>query len=374
MNLTDLICTTFCTTRSTFVYDHVFIYSLSYLSGGYTAFEYQALVKPFCVTQSAKDFRLTLLKYKSVHFGLKLLVLRLANLPSPDFSDFKSISREVDVDPVDARQAYRILAEQPSFRNRLRKESRRICRVMPLTEEYVVSLFNRLYPAVLSYVKAISFRTLRFVARSSNLDMTDLHSELMVKVVQAYYRLVPSDKSEPYLVNYLRRVAHNHAMNMIQSHTTQKRGRLLKVGTDAGNNPIFSLTVVSENQLNVSAMAGEEVGYADIGETDDQMEKFELSFSITQLLDKYRQRTRKYRFLMILMGQDDGGFTEWLQGRRLCKESDTNSDLQMEVSSDQYLQWVCEFMHIGQRSANVFLLRVKKELGFDYVGSTRKAA
>ena len=374
MNLTDLITSTFETPQGSSTYDHIFVYSLSYLTGGYTAFEYQRLVKPFCVSMSAKDFRLTLLQHKQIHFGLKLLMLNLSLVARPDFTDFKRATQGIDVDPVDARQAYRVWLDQRPFRARLAKTARRINRVMPITEQYAVELFTRTYPLVLSYVRAITFKKLRFVARSCNLEMTDIHSELMVKVVQAFYKLCPTDMTEAHIVNYLRRAAHNHAMNIIQAATTQKRGRLIKVGHDQGDNPIFSLTVVSENQLNVAKGSGEEsTSYDSVGDPDNQMEKFELSFSVTQLLDKYKSRTRKYRFLLILMGQEDAEFTEWLRARKLCSTSSTNFELQLEVSADQYLEWVCKFLHVGQSSANVFLLQVRKELGFDYAGTLKVA-
>jgi len=374
MNLTNLICETFETTKGTDTYNHVFVYSLSYLTGGYTAFELQALVKPFCVGTSAKEFRLKLLEHRPIYFGLKLFLLNLSVINRPDFTDFKAIVRKVGVDQVDARQAYRVWGDQSKFRARLKRVARKVSRFMPLTEGYATELFARVYPHVLSYVKSITYRKLRFIARSSNFCLADLHSELMLKVVQAFYKLVPADRTEAFVINYLRRVAHNHAMNLIQFSTTQKRGRLLKVGTDGDNNPIFSLTVMSENQLNVTSNPDKEIKYEDLGESDDQIEKFELTFSIVQLLDKYRARAKKFRFLLILMGQEDSDFTEWLQRRGLLgKAGSTNADLQMELSPDEYLHWVCKFMHVRQDSANVFLLKVRKELGFDY-GTTLKAA
>lgn len=373
MNLSTLICATFDTSSRTDLYKTVFSYAISYLSGGYSAFEFQALIKPMCTTTSAKVFRLSLLKHKNIHFGIKLVLLELSLISKPSRQDFRAILKRVDVDSYDASQAYAIWQTQPSFRRRLAKDARRMNRVRDLSEEETVKVFNRVYPAILSYIKFISYKKLRFVAKSSNCELTDLHSELTLKVAQAFYRLLPSDKTESYITNYLKRVAHNHAMNMIQSNTTKRSGRLVNLGVDSNDNNIFSLIVVSENQLNVASVGDEQVSYEHLGE-DTQMEKFELSFSLVQLLDKYKSKQRKYRFLQILTGVHDEAFTEWLVQNKRCKPTETNVDTQMTTSADTYLNWLCAYMHIGQSSANVFLLKVKKELGFDYSQQHRKCA
>jgi len=342
------------------------------LSGGYSAFEFQALIKPFCISDSAKVFRLTLLKHKRIHFGLKLVLLRLSLLRVPTKYELRTITSEVDVDKIDAAQAYEVWNSQPAFRRRLYKEARRMNRVRPLSEEVAVEVFNRVYPQILSYIKFISYSKLRFVAKSSNCELGDLHSELTLKVAQAFYKLLPSDKTESYITNYLKRVVHNHAMNIIQSNTTKRSGRLVNLGVDCNDTPIFSLVVASENQLNVSSVGDEQVSYEHLG-SDNQMEKFELSFSVVQLLDKYKSRERKYRFLMILTGMRDEPFTEWLILTKKCRPTSTNVEVQMDTSSDQFLEWLCSYMHIGQSKANVFLLKVKKELGFDH-SNNRKCA
>jgi len=122
----------------------------------------------------------------------------------------------------------------------------------------------------------------------------------------------------------------------------------------------------------VSSVGDEQVSYEHLG-SDNQMEKFELSFSVVQLLDKYKSRERKYRFLMILTGMRDEPFTEWLILTKKCRPTSTNVEVQMDTSSDQFLEWLCSYMHIGQSKANVFLLKVKKELGFDH-SNNRKCA
>ncbi len=365
MNLSTLICNAFDTSSRTDIYKSVFSYAISYLSGGYSAFEFQSLVKPMCIKISAKVFRLSLLKHKNIHFGIKLVLLELSLMHKPSKQDFRAIIKRIDVDAHDAVQAYAIWQTQPAFRRRLAKDARRMNRVRDISEDETIQVFNRVYPSILSYVKFISYKKLRFLAKSSNCELTDLHSELTLKVAQAFYRLLPSDQSESYITNYLKRVAHNHAMNMIQSNTTKRSGRLVNLGVDSNQNNIYSLVVVSENQLNVASVGDEQVSYEHLGE-DNQMEKFELSFSLVQLLDKYKSKQRKYRFLQILTGVHDEQFTEWLVHNKKCKPSDTNVDLQMTTPSDLYLSWLCSYMHIGQDSANVFLLKVKKELGFDY--------
>ncbi len=366
MNLTKLVCSCFNTEVGSDEYHHVFIYSVSYLSGGYTAFEFQKMVKPFCVDMSAKAFRLKLFSIKRIHFGLKLMLLKLSRKPDSTFGDYKRIVETTDVDPEDAKQAYRIWREQEQFRKRLARQARRIARVTSITERSVRDQFERIHDDVERYVKFLTYKKLRFISSSNNMDWRDITGEIMLKVVHALYRICPTDKSDAYVTNYLKRVAHNHAMNMIKAYTTHKRGRLVQVGTTAKGLPIFSLSVVSENQITAVNESGEPIAYDELGERHNPMDEFELSFSVTQVLNRYRATARKYKFLRLLMGHDDKEFTEWLHQNGLAKRDDTNSDVQLRVDSEAYLSMVCRYLCVKREKAKVFLLKVKNELGLSH--------
>jgi len=242
-----------------------------------------------------------------------------------------------------------------------------------LHEKEIDEGFHLVYEQVIKYVKAITYRKLRFIAKSTNVELSDIHSELLFKVVQSYYKMYPTDKPFNHVVNYLCRVVHNHAMNFISSSTSLKRGRLVNLGLGTKED-IFALTVVSENQLNTNVCDGEEIGYDQMAGTNPILQ-FELEFSVSQLLDKYKSKTKKYRMLTLLMGTPDNQFVEWLRARKHLKAQESNTDLQIR-EPDRYRELVISFLGVSRKGANVFLLGIGNKLGYN-VGESyglRKAA
>lgn len=367
LDLTTYISNEFHTLPGSVTFEHIFAYSLSYITGGYSAFEYQSLIKPFCKEaehlagkcKSAKNVRLGLLTDKSIYFRLKLFAIRRA----AESSSLTRLCYETKVSKSDAMYASRVLRQNPPFQKRLAKLYWDVTKEHNfINEAELDSNFRKVYDQVIKYVKAITWRKLRFIAKSSNLELEDIHSELLLKVVQSYYQIVPTTKSFQHIVNYMCRAVHNHAMNFISSNTSLKRGRLVNVGQDQFNNDVFSLTVTSENQLNVTSVEGESIGYDQLA-GHSPMTRFELEFSVSQLLSKYKLRSRKYRLLLLLMGTIDQEFTQWLRARKLLRASEQNDDLQA-LKPDEYRRLVIKFLRVDTGKAEVFLLNVGKQLGY----------
>lgn len=347
-------------------FDKIYKRTLSYILGHDAAFAHQAFLKQYCgrhLTHSAKNLRLRVLHSNHL-FAVKMFTLKLSMLRSPIESDVRDIATEFGVKMSDARRVSAILLDDPKFK----LAARAIVRELPLQDKalsmkYIKDLFDSIFKGVHVYIKSLVYRKLRFVAKSQNLSLEDLQGDVLLKVCQAYYKSVPSTMSPDHIANYLRRAAHNHIMNMISSATTQKRGRLINAGTDRNNERMFSMVVLSENQLNINSQDGEEVHYDELGSDTNEADKLDLKISVTQLLEQSKADRKKFKMLLVLMGTHSKAFTSFLRKRNLCSIHETNVDVQLRIPAETYLQLVGRHLKLNSMNLNAIVKDVKVSLG-----------
>lgn len=330
--------------------------SILYLTGCSTAFEYQEYIKPLCDSCSAKVFRLSIQDQRYTNLDLKLFALRLARLPrNATPKDVMTIASSLSILHNDARMIAILYEENAWFKRSIRQAGRQVGRNNPLLDHKgIESLFNRVYPSVLKYIKFIAFKKLRFIVKSDNVGFEDLHSELSTKMLQAFYSMIPVQATDQHIINYLKRVVHNHCINMIKSRTSQKRGRLVNVGTDKNNEAQFSLLCVSQNQISAGVDEdGNEVDVLNVA--NDSHSKFELQFSISEVLDSVKSNKKKYRFLSLLLGTEDKEFTEWLRSQSLCRVNEDNTDVQVRTTVQLFNTYVADFLNVSYRQVETFL-------------------
>lgn len=351
----------------------IYSQSISYLTKGISAFQFQYIIKPYCrgTGYSAKAFRLKLHESRYLCLNLKLFLLRMARLKSVTLDVVKELATELSIKVIDAKRMLQVWKQHPIFRRRMKAEARAIPRdqTYMLTEKGLNLFFSEIYGDVYKYIKFLAYKKLRFIAKSSNVELTDLHNDLLSKVVQAFYALVPIEKTQAHVINYLKRVAHNHAMNIIKTETSLKRGRLVNVGLDKDNARVFSLLMVSENQMALPE-DGSDSSYDEIhGGTSNNLDKFELEFSVSEILNKLQVRSKKYRFLQILMGHEDAEFTAWLQVRKVAGKNEDNVDVQMKLSTADFNKLLSEFLNVAEAKVNSFISRLRRDLALPSVPS-----
>lgn len=371
-SLAGIICTSFHVELDSEDFYVLFGQSLSYITKGITAFEFQHFIKPYCTKGelSAKLFRLKLHKTKYLSLDVKMFLLRLSQVKTVDLKLIKALQSEFSLFVTDAKRIYEVWKTQSKFRARLK----RVAKSLPKSEAHLLThsgltaLFERLYPKIMRYIKYITYKKLDFLVRSTNQTPADFHGELLEKVVQAFYGQIPIMKDEAYLVNYLNRAAHNHMVNIIKSETTLKRGRLVRAGVDRNGLPRYELLCTAENQRTTISSDFEQTGdYSDV-DTGNDMNYFELQFSISEIMGKLEQRSKKHRMMMILMGQDDKEFTDWLRTSKLASRVEDNADVQARVSVTEFNKFVSAFLHVSETKTNVFLLKLRKQLALPESG------
>lgn len=331
---------------------HAYAESVLYLCGVTTAFEYQKYVKPYCTSDSAKVFRLRLQNHGYTNLNIKLFTLRLVK-GRESFLDLKD---EFSIHRNDSICIKSLLENTPWFRSMLKKLASSInVDHDHLNVSGVNKTFNSVYPPVYKYIKHLVYKKLRFVSKSTNTSLEDFHSSVIGKVVQSYHSMIPVHNTDEYIVNYLKQVAHNYIINLIKMHTTQKRGRLVSVGSG------YSLLCVSQNQFTpILNEDGEEI--SGIDGVDESNERLELTFSVSEVLDKFKASTKKYRFITILLGSEDNEFSHWLRNKKLCKPSEDNVDLQMNIPALQFNKYVADFLDVAYDKVERFLNQLKQDL------------
>lgn len=323
---------------------YVFAESVLYLLGQTKAFAFQNIVRAYCIDVSAKVFRLSLCEHRYSNLNIKLYTIHLAKT-NVSKSKLHAVASKFGITNRDAHLIWMLLRKNSWFLEQVHEAANLIAPDNAVqTLQQADALFTTLFPKILPYIKFITYSKLRFLAKSTNCELSDFHSELSAKIVQSYYSMVPTEKSKEHLINYLKQAAHNHAINMIKANTTQKRGRLISTGFDSKNERQFSLLCVSSNQMPVQDDENSELD----GE-DTTLSGFELRFSVVEVLDKAKANKRKYKFLSLLLGEEDREFTNWLRSRGVCSVSDDNVDVQERVGAAEYTSYVSTYLCVSRK-------------------------
>ncbi len=364
-SLAGIICNVFGIELDSEEFYVLFGQSVSYITKGITAFKFQHFLKPYCkkIKTSAKVFRLMLHKTKYLSLDMKMFMLRMARVKSVTLDVVKALTKEFDLWIIDAKRIVEVWKTQNVFRARLKKVAKAIPKdgAHLLTHAGLKVVFNRLYPKVYKYIKYITHKKLSFLIRSTNQTPADFHNELLEKVVQAFYSQVPIMKEDAHMINSLNLTAHNHMVNIIKAETSLKRGRLVAAGVDRNGMPRYELLCAAENQRAVKADTSENLDYTDV-DTGNDMQKFELQFSVSEILSKLETRSKKHRLMLLLMGTEDVEFSNWLRAKKVATKAEDNVDVQVRVSVAEFNRLVSAFLHVSETNTNVFLLKLRKQL------------
>jgi hypothetical protein len=341
-----------------------------YIVGTKGAFEFQsdlqAIVDFTELPISAKDFRLKLLALNKSQIGLKFYTLNIIRY-NVNKEDIKQLSLRCGLDKKDGLAVYIVM-------NPIRHKLRRNDYIKTLDKDLIdpanipklEQLFVSLYSKMLATVRQIAYTRLRFCSTSTNQELKDFHSDLMMKAVQAFYRLVPTTQSDAYILNYLRRSISNDAKNMIKKYTSKKNGRLIGTGKDQFGANRSELIVISENQLNIRQEDDESVSYDQLMAWDitvDSLNTSEIEFSIQQILEKYSHLRNKSRALRILLGQEDQEFTDWLKTKHIIKQDQDNLDLQDKLCPEDFQDVVATYLNVDKPQLGAFISKIKSQFG-----------
>lgn len=216
--------------------------------------------------------------------------------------------------------------------------------------EHINARFSSFVPELLKFAKARVSYKLYFISTSCNEEINDLVSDVMTKIVESYYWMMPCPQSDEYVLNYLRRSILNHVNTMIEFYKANKRSRLVEDETRTN----FNLVVVSENQ---SMDLLDELVQSVEQETDESVDNRLVALSIIRA---YRGRPKAMTFISLLMGKPNDVFTKWLKQRKAIGRTSTNEDLLAVVGPQRTVDLISEWMAIPVLCRQLFMHELRK--------------
>lgn len=175
-----------------------------------------------------------------------------------------------------------------------------------LTLRKMDSHLNRMAadPTLQTWVSKFVYRKLRFIADSQSMELTDLERELWLKGMSGLFMLYPRIENLIHATNIIKRVMHNHGMNMIKQYTHAKRSRLQRNadGTFSSVNIDFALLDL---------------------ETDDTTDLSDIQMDVHKVVKSVDGKEKSLLHILCGIGIEENRFYEYLNSIGIKSEPDT---------------------------------------------------
>lgn len=326
-----------------------------YLSGIDNAFAFQRKFKPICKEVSAKKFRLSFATnaYFSVNLKYAFLAAGMCKM-TPD--NMSKIQHDFGITHNDMVMLKRVIlmrgvramikgcGYKPSDVTKLRMEADKI-------------VYGELLPDIMRVIQSITYKRMRFISSSTNTEFSDLNNQLACKSLSTFYSLMPIRLPIAHVRNYVLRALNNEAINMIDSSTSAKNGRLVQGAKDGfgGNN--YDLMIVSNNQIKNEEG---DTAYDDLGNDGSDITE---TLDFDRLLRKYGSSPSRRDFLMLITGHDDPLFTDFLRKQRCLRSGEDSVDYYNRAKPDEYQKSVNQYLGVDADLSKAFLGFLGKALG-----------
>lgn len=307
---------------------------------------------------SAKVFRLDLTEKSYFTLNIKFFAFVLCRYPVtiPNLRRWAEAFGIERNDVVMLRRAF----TQGGFRRDMRASERFAEIATEAIGENAVTLgqskFNEMYSEVMKHIRRKTFKKMRFCAKAENAEFADYNGEIMYKALKAYYMMLPTPKSDAYVLNYIRSTCTNQALNMINAKTTDKRNRMVSAGADGFGGSNYTLTCVSENQMAVTD-ANEPVSYeASLNDTNvHDNDKLLAELNFERVVKAYGKSSLRRRAILIVSGHDDERFTRYLRLRGIIRADEDSSDFVHRNNLEKVIAHMADHLNVrSQRLARFF--------------------
>lgn len=283
--------------------------------------------------------------------------------------------KKVDPEDYEARPDDILLAQKlKAGRTGLAKDLLTYCKgrarvgYAPRTLEAFNKGLARVTPEIeVTCAKAVA-KKLQFVWQSGQGNKDELTQELLVNALYAMYRAYPEIDDLLHLKNIGITAIGNRTQNLISEYTTQSRLRLKKE-----EDGTFSGTTLSMHTMDVDTVFSQDSGSGAGGvmivcnalmsgldgscveheRPSDVESARDLRAAVDGLFSRMRSE-RARRFLSILMGVYDPGFSQYLE-----QPNDEASD---KLPYREYCNAARKYLDIPQDRARVFISKLRKEL------------
>lgn len=336
--------------------------SILCMAGVNTAFDFQHNVKAIDLTQtgmSGKDLRLKLTENSYFTLNVKYAALFLALSPA-NADSYNKVQAYLNSEDV---HIFREIFSRRKVKARLKQycinQHISIHDVTTKAMSVHKKMFDQHIAKLNKHIKYKVYSKLSFVAKAENTPIADLHSEVMLKVLRAYYHLLPTKQPEAYILNYLRASSTKCVLNMIKAHTTGKRGRMVKGAADGFGGFNYDIVCESENQhRHQPSSEGPEYSYESVTNTisTEESRHVESAIMYDRLLSRYVGRKRAA--LEIMAGKNDEGFNAYLRKKQSIKDADDHSDYQRRVAHKTFLNSIADYLGVIREAFMKFITNI----------------
>lgn len=260
-----------------------------------------------------------------------------------------------------AHKAFRVKAHDkkvhrsilPVTRKRLiamMKEGRRPMTLAGFDEACVAGLDQ-----VHSYTRKFVSRKMKFIMTSDSQELHDLASNLEVNGLQAVMLYYPAIETMEHLVNIMKRTIHNTGINLIELHTSEKRGRLGK----SEDGSFYSKTLPIHAAAVAKEAADLEKEYGGGSIDGNENDTFQLKLEVEKLISKFSDK--RQHFLSLLMGTFNQDFTEYLKRTGVTS---VDNDVFWERVEDitEYIRHALDYLNVSYGTGEKFLQHLRKVL------------
>lgn len=279
------------------------------------------------------------------------------------------LANKYEVLKCDARWIYRIVSESRPFRSHIKTYART---KQLSVKQYSIDAYKGLsgefasmLDPVMRHAKSNVYKKMRFITKYHNIAPSDFTSEIMCNVLKSFYQSKPNNMEPAHQINYLKSTTTSRILNMIDSFTSQKRQRLVNMGTDNKEGAKFVLTTTAESQLPMG-VDGETQSLESMGEGEFWMngaDKQDFTLSLERLLEKYGNKKRG-AVVRIFTGQEVVKFTEFLRTKRIIRtDNKTSQDIVSSKPRAEVKSLVAEYLAISESSIDRALEECYNDLG-----------
>jgi hypothetical protein len=192
-------------------------------------------------------------------------------------------------------------------------------------------------------------RKLMFLQRSYGVKADDLVSDMKQFSLYAVLRQYPKWHNFGHVQAVAKTAAKNRGKNIIQEYTADSRQALLK--TENGD---YQARCVSWTDFEETGTAGfSDPLSVDMTGHRENMFEYEVKLSLHELMDCSWIKPKQKRFLKLMLGEHDQGFSDFLDL--------PNEDL-AEKDFDRYMSKVCSYINVRPEVAKEFLRSLKPYL------------
>lgn len=326
------------------------------MAGVNTAFDFQHNVKTIDLTptgMSGKDLRLKLTEQSYFTLNVKYAALFLGMSPA-NADTYNKVQAYICSEDI---HIFREIFSRRKVKARVKQHciNRHLslhdvtCKAMQVQKQ----LFDQYMTKLNKHIRFKVYSKLRFVANAENTPMADLHSEVMCKVLRAYYQLIPTKQPEAYILNYLRSSSTKCVLNMIQAHTTGKRGRLVNAGADGFGGTRYEMVCESENQHHQQGDTAHSYEAVSNINSTEEARHVESTIMYERLLSRYIGRKRAA--LEIMAGKTDDGFSAFLRKKKSIKDTDDHADYQRRVAHTTFLNSLADYLGVIREAFMKFI-------------------